>query len=703
MKKRYTIILLILLVLGIAARLFGAWAYRDCLNPDAGVVALMAKHITEGRTFPVFFYGQAYMGSLEPLVSAFCCRLLGISGFAVCLGTALFGILLLPVVYVWGRDAAGPKAGLVATAFLVLGPGGFFHYMGSPRGGYAATFLFGALLLWMGGRMLAQELSGKRSHWGWFLAMGIIAGLAWWTNQLITATLLTLVLLFVVLLHVRLFTWRIVPGIVGFFLGGLPFWVWNIRNDWGTFNFLNSFSRPNMLEGLLIFSKYRVFALLDLRLMPPAFRWLTAGFYAVVLIWAAASVLRMLRRRKWTAETIHLGLILVFFVVFALLFSVSHFAHFNTPRYLLPLIPPLAVLLGVATTRWGKRLKFGLAFLPVLLLIGYQAYTIVPGNIERGRAFDRRMADAYALGDFLRERGVHVAMGEYRFFSRNFILDEEFVFTQPTGDRYPPYAHAGERAARFVKLEDRDGLTRFVGTTDGHARRTKVGGIRILYDIKPPTLRPSPLPADCLRAIRDEAGRDVLEILADDHVDTAWSRLGTADGTLTLEFTEPTEVAGIRIVTHRGALYPHRIRIEGQAGVGAEWEQIQKERDLTYYFWSGPRPYCEGIHFRAVKQFEPRTLTRLRLYFPPWERTPEWEIAELDVLGRPAPRPDLRESEDELIMLLKERGINHLYSDRWIANVIHDRLFGQVRAETEPQIYPRKGCDIPNEIPLLSG
>ena len=39
------------------------------------------------------------MRSFEPMVSAMLCRLFGTSGFMVCLGTALFGMALLPVVY----------------------------------------------------------------------------------------------------------------------------------------------------------------------------------------------------------------------------------------------------------------------------------------------------------------------------------------------------------------------------------------------------------------------------------------------------------------------------------------------------------------------------------------------------------------------------------------------------------------------------
>ena len=132
-KKPWLGGLILFLLAGGLVRLYAAWCFRHNMNLDAGIVALMAKHIAEGREIPVFFYGQAHMGSLEPLFGGLFCRLFGVSGFAVCLGTAFTSFWLLPVVYCWARDAAGRFAGIAALAFVVIGPGGFFHYNGTPR------------------------------------------------------------------------------------------------------------------------------------------------------------------------------------------------------------------------------------------------------------------------------------------------------------------------------------------------------------------------------------------------------------------------------------------------------------------------------------------------------------------------------------------------------------------------------------------
>ena len=71
------------LLAGVAARIAGAWAARALAEPDPTVVALMARHLAALREFPIFFYGQAYMGSLD--------------AWLIAAGFALFGDSVLTI------------------------------------------------------------------------------------------------------------------------------------------------------------------------------------------------------------------------------------------------------------------------------------------------------------------------------------------------------------------------------------------------------------------------------------------------------------------------------------------------------------------------------------------------------------------------------------------------------------------------------
>src|SRR5215217_7040956 len=48
-------------------------------DSDQAVVGLMAKHLAEGRAFPLFYYGQHYMLAVEPWLIAPFVKLFGAS------------------------------------------------------------------------------------------------------------------------------------------------------------------------------------------------------------------------------------------------------------------------------------------------------------------------------------------------------------------------------------------------------------------------------------------------------------------------------------------------------------------------------------------------------------------------------------------------------------------------------------------------
>src|SRR5258707_12694810 len=46
-------------------------------HSDEAIVGLMARHINQGLPIPVFFYGQSYMGSLDPVLVSVAFRIMG--------------------------------------------------------------------------------------------------------------------------------------------------------------------------------------------------------------------------------------------------------------------------------------------------------------------------------------------------------------------------------------------------------------------------------------------------------------------------------------------------------------------------------------------------------------------------------------------------------------------------------------------------
>jgi hypothetical protein len=149
-------------------------------NSDEAIVALMARHILQGER-PIFFYGQAYMGSLDAYIVA-----AGFSAFgqqvwvvravqaALYLGTLLTTAALGRAVFFDRR------VGLLAIWLLAIPTVNVTLYTTVSLGGYGEMLLIGNLIL-----LCALALG--RNPWqtgirpdAFCLALGLLSGFGLW-------------------------------------------------------------------------------------------------------------------------------------------------------------------------------------------------------------------------------------------------------------------------------------------------------------------------------------------------------------------------------------------------------------------------------------------------------------------------------------------------------------------------------------------
>src|SRR5260221_9549348 len=74
---------LFILVIALAWRLIVLASNSVTFHSDEAIVGLMARHINQGLPAPTFFYGQPYMGSLDPLLVAGMFRIAGSSVLSI--------------------------------------------------------------------------------------------------------------------------------------------------------------------------------------------------------------------------------------------------------------------------------------------------------------------------------------------------------------------------------------------------------------------------------------------------------------------------------------------------------------------------------------------------------------------------------------------------------------------------------------------
>lgn len=144
-------------------------------NSDAGVFGLMARRIRDGA-FPIFLWGQSYMGVLTSFIAAAIGFVIGNVG-PLALRLAAAAEVLAGIVLYWLglRRAFDRGTALIVAAWLAAGPWYLFHFTVAPIGAEQAFFL-GGVLFWFVTRAPLRT-------WRQWLVFGLLSGFTWWINQ----------------------------------------------------------------------------------------------------------------------------------------------------------------------------------------------------------------------------------------------------------------------------------------------------------------------------------------------------------------------------------------------------------------------------------------------------------------------------------------------------------------------------------------
>jgi 4-amino-4-deoxy-L-arabinose transferase-like glycosyltransferase len=187
----------------------------------------MARHILQGER-PIFFYGQAYMGSLDAWLVAGAFAVVGPSVLAIRLVQTGLYLGIIATTYALGlkiyRRAwiAGAAAVFLAIPVVLL-----TLYTTASLGGYGETLLLGNLVLWLAMDLGETPQATKVATW---LALGFVSGLGYWTFPLIGVYLLPAAGHVVVRRRMAPARWRqslLGWGLLaaGFVVGAAP-WLW---------------------------------------------------------------------------------------------------------------------------------------------------------------------------------------------------------------------------------------------------------------------------------------------------------------------------------------------------------------------------------------------------------------------------------------------------------------------------------------------
>jgi hypothetical protein len=488
-------------------------------NADEAVVALMARHILQGE-FPVFFYGQAYLGSLDAWLVA--------AGFALA-GQQVLVIRIVQVLLYSGtlavtmvlanRILRWRSAALMAGLLLALPPLNVLLYTTVSLGGYGEALLIGSLLL-----LLALDMADHPQSTWRALAFGLLAGIGLWAFAL-TAVFLLPALVLIVRRELGLPTiWRQLACLAGgAALGASPMIAWAARHGLGPLlseaggAAIAGASAASWLQASVThaanFLLFGISASLGLRppwQPEPVRSWLLP---LTLLFWLAtvAFVLIGLRRRQLgTGERLLAGMAAVLIAAFIL----TPFGADPSGRYFVPLIIPMGVFGAAMLHALQQRTGKWLAILLLLAVAGFNVQAAAqaarkapPGLTTQFDPVTRiDHADDQALMEFLASHGERRGYTTYWIaYPLAFLSAEQLIYVPrlpyhpdfryaPRDDRYPPYDSevAASQKRSFITCRQPwldIYLAKWLGERGVDFREADIGGYHVFFGLS------SPMPA----------------------------------------------------------------------------------------------------------------------------------------------------------------------------------------------------------------
>ena len=506
----------VLAALSIAVK--GALLAADAFpfNADEAIVALMARHMLRGE-WPAFFYGQAYLGSLDPALVAAGFAAFGEHVLVIRLLQALLFALTVFTGTLLSWRVLHSRPAAVATGLLLAVPTvNVTLYTTVSIGGYGEALLLGQVLL-----LITLAIRDRPRPW-LYAAWGLVAGVAFWTFGL------TLVY---ILPAACLLAWgeaRHLPGptaragwplaIAGALLGMAPWLAWAIMHSPGTLisELLGSAiagASPSSLPQAWLEHLRNLLLLggsVTLGFRPPwETRWLALPLLPFVLaVWASAFLHAVMLLRRRGAAQAGAWMIAGVALTTVLGFVLTPFGADPSGRYFLPLAFPLAFFLGSLAADLLPRIGRFAAASIVLLVVAYNLWSTLecvrrtpPGLTTQFDPVARVNTHGYQeLIDFLETQGETTGYTNYWVaYPLAFLSEERLVFVPrlpyhedfrytSRDDRYPPYdavVAASPRAAYITTnhpaLDER--LRRSLTGLGVSFSEASVAGFQVFYGL----------------------------------------------------------------------------------------------------------------------------------------------------------------------------------------------------------------------------
>lgn len=425
------------LVVGLVLRLFVIIQSGWRIDFDEAFNGLLAYDIMQGQ-YPLFTPPEVVGGTGSPYLLAFLFSIFSASAVTFRL-LSLIGSGLYIVSVGWlAKSAYDKRVAILALAFASLAPA-YMQFVGLKLwSSYIETMVFGQFLFIAVYQLLNSE--SRRKIIFWVIFCGIIAGLMFWLTWLGVYYIVPVGV--VMLWKGRQIIWRWGwLGIISFFVGSLPFWLFNIPRGMSTFERFVSDTPMTFEQSSRVLIDFVTVRFPILVSGHPSWGY-TAELLAIALALVYTAGLGIIIYQARSKQVLQVLLALLIFNV-PILYAIgtnsrNTLPEFNpwgvdtTGRYILMWHSVLPIGLALVIDRlWQWRRQGAFILFMILLAIN----TLGTLSVNPHRAFDspyydRLPHDLTPLIDFLDERDIHYAWVDGGIGHVLMFLTQEQVLTE---------------------------------------------------------------------------------------------------------------------------------------------------------------------------------------------------------------------------------------------------------------------------------
>jgi len=337
-------LVLILLFVAILVRIPFLTHSCGLINSDDGISALEAKHISEGETHPIYYYGQDYMGSFPFHIYALTFKIFGYSLFLYVFVYFLFFLAFMVTQYLLFREIfASQNLALLLTSFYALPLGHLLSMSFYAGANFTLVFFLGSLSIYLAYLVYIKQKDA------YIPGIGFLWGLAFWTHPISVAFIVCAALFLV--LRIRFYFKKYFVLTAYFFLGVFPVALYELGTNFQSLQY--AFSRS---QAKVIFWKKMAKIIENLPVLISMEKNFLNCIYLLILL---LGIISIVVASVWKHRFLPENIFVVFFLSFLIIYTFSRFPADQTKlRYLYPFYFCLPVLLVSALNLLKSKLKY---------------------------------------------------------------------------------------------------------------------------------------------------------------------------------------------------------------------------------------------------------------------------------------------------------------------------------------------------------